>query len=422
MIVKYILSRRTIVWSLKGIFNCILYWSLNKYSNARILFYCHDVHRYVRKNSKFYSPLIDVVHEEIGMDSGVSCFAPFSKLTSRECYIESKNYNLPILAALIMRLVYSGQLTLKNVKKDPVINAYIKIFNRIGCRFVLAIQPSIEMCVAAKRLNINIYDLQHGVIGGNGYYSLEKRRAFGQQGWPNAVLCWDMVSANAVDRFTSGLIRGIVVGHPAYATRVGRTLLSDFQSIAPVDISIRFTILVTLTWHDYGNTYEDEAYKVLGIPAELLELMRRATNVSFRIRLHPVQWLYSRARVTSFLKDTFSGYTNVNFIDYNECYIGAALYNCGGHITVGSAATIEAWQLRIRTLLVEGYPPLEADKINKYFADYISAGAATIISRSQINALTEDELISHYNLKENISGHATEFNSREFIPINNVLS
>ena len=51
-----------------------------------------------------------------------------------------------------------------NVDNDPLIKGYEKIFKKIEPKKILAIQPSIELCIAAKKMNIKTFDVQHGII------------------------------------------------------------------------------------------------------------------------------------------------------------------------------------------------------------------------------------------------------------------
>lgn len=391
-IYTYIRRRSAIVWSFDGLINSIVYWFRGAIKKSEILFYCHDVHRYVVKDGRLYSPLIDVVHEHIGLNNGVSCVAPFSSLTSKQCEIEVNNFNFPILIGIVLRIFRYGRMRLVRLESDPLVYAYIYIFRRVHCKVIVAIQPSIEMCLAANKLGLRIYDLQHGVIGDSGYYSLDKRQKFNQRGWPDAVLCWDSISQQRLYRNTKGIMRGVVVGHPVYSTQMGRKLLEYKGTPQSNRNSSRLTILVSLTWHDYGVEFDDEHYSLLGIPAEVIELIKSTESVNFRIRLHPVQNRFSKSRIITELSGIFNGYSNVNYEDYNDCYIGAALIGCVGHISVASAAAIEAWQIGIRTILVEGYPPLTKEVVQGYFRDYIDAHLVKQVTRSEFLRLTAEDL------------------------------
>ena len=81
-----------------------------------------------------------------------------------------------------------------NVDNDPLIKGYEKIFKKIEPKKILAIQPSIELCIAAKKMNIKTFDVQHGIITDVNYYNLSKRHSFNQLGWPDYILCWDKES------------------------------------------------------------------------------------------------------------------------------------------------------------------------------------------------------------------------------------
>ena len=390
--VHFVLERRRIVWSLRGLMNCFCRWSQVCHAKNNILLYCHDVHRYVVLDGKLYSPLIDVVHENLGINSGVSCAAPFSKLTADKCYMDVKNYNFSILVGFLKRLFRNRSLILKSVEQDPVISAYSYVFKRIGCRVVVAVQPSIEMCIAANRLGIKIFDLQHGVISGTGYYSLERRRKFSQAGWPHGILCWDSVSRDRVERESVGYTKAILTGHPAYVTDEGKRLLNSPLTRDARESSFSFVVLISLTWHDFGQKFEDPIYEVFGIPSELVQLIQRMRNIFFRIRLHPVQNRYSRRQLIAELERLFADQTNVNFRDYNDCYVGGAFSGCAGHITVASATSIEALQLGIKTLLVEGYNPLRFEVVRDYFGDYIDSDAMVQLHRYELSSMTEAEL------------------------------
>lgn len=390
--VHFIYERRGIVWSIRGLMSCVVQWIQAVPEKKQILFYCHDVHRYVLLDGKLYSPLIDVLHENIGVSAGVSCTAPFSKLTAAQCHLKIRNYNFPVLMGLLKRAFRYRALRLTNVDHDPVVSAYCYVFQNVGCRAVVAVQPSTEMCIAANRLGIEIFDVQHGVISGTGYYSLDRRRKFSQAGWPNAILCWDSVSRDRVERESSGYAKAILTGHPAYVTDEGRRLFNSPPTSDRCESDFSFVVLVSLTWHDYGQDYEDAAYKILGIPSELVHLIQRMSGVFFRIRLHPVQNRYSQYQVTTELERIFAGQTNVNFKDYNNCYVGAAFTGCAGHITVASATSIEAWQLGIKTLLVEGCSPLRLEVVKDYFGDYIERNAMVQIQKSKLSSMTEKQL------------------------------
>jgi hypothetical protein len=391
-LMQFVLERRKIVWSLQGLMNCFCQWSQADGVKSDVLLYCHDVHRYVVVDGKMYSPLIDVVHENLGINVGVSCAAPFSKLTAAQCYINVKNYNFPVLVGFLKRLFLNGSLIITTIEKDAVISAYTYLFKRFGCRVVVAVQPSIEMCVAANRLGIKIFDIQHGVISGKGYYSFEKRSKFSQAGWPDAILCWDSVSRDRVERESAGFTKAILTGHPVYFTDEGRRLLNFQVTNEGLESGFSFVVLISLTWHDFGQEFEDPAYEILGIPSELVQLIQRLSSIYFRIRLHPVQNRYSRSKIIRELERLFAGKTNVNFRDYNDCYVGGAFCGCTGHITVASATSIEALQLGIKTLLVEGYDPLSYEAVRDYFGDYIDKNVMEQINRLWLPCITEAQL------------------------------
>ena len=174
-------------------------------------------------------------------------------------------------------------------------------------------------------------------------------------------------------------------------------MLKQPKNIAFSEHKYLLTILVSLTWHNYGDKFNDNVYSLLGIPSELVKLIRRMNEIFFIIRLHPVQNRQNFSRVINELERVFANCSNVNFRDYNDCYVGAALSSCGGHITVASATSIEAWQLGLKTLLVEGYSPLDFQSVNDYFGDYIAENVMTQISRSSLLTISQQELYILFN-------------------------
>ena len=51
---NYVRERHNIVWTFKGIFLALIKSTNKLPKNVDILFFCHDVHRHVKKNGKMY--------------------------------------------------------------------------------------------------------------------------------------------------------------------------------------------------------------------------------------------------------------------------------------------------------------------------------------------------------------------------------
>ena len=173
-------------------------------------------------------------------------------------------------------------------------------------------------------------------------------------------------------------------------------MLDEKTSRSEYIAKYRFIVLVTLTWHNYGDAYEDIVYRDFGIPRELVSLVTRARGIFFRLRLHPVQKRDRLAAVLEGLRRLFDGAPNVDFESFNDCYVGAALAGCHGHITVGSAAAIEGRQLGVKTLFVEGFPPLSPAAIADYFDGYIDGEMMVQVSREALRAFEEADLAKFF--------------------------
>ena len=219
---NYVRERHNIVWTFKGIFLALIKSTNKLPKNVDILFFCHDVHRHVKKNGKMYAPLLDPIIEEIEQDN--ECFtlaSPFSKLSGKKCFGKVDIHNSFIFFALLKRFFLNFSLKLMNVDNDPLIKGYEKIFKKIEPKKILAIQPSIELCIAAKKMNIKTFDVQHGIITDVNYYNLSKRHSFNQLGWPDYILCWDKESELRLKRLTDNKVNSKVIGHPSYHSGYG---------------------------------------------------------------------------------------------------------------------------------------------------------------------------------------------------------
>jgi len=381
-------SRYNIVWSFKGIYLALTSFFRKKPTDVDILFVSHDVHRNAKKKDKLYSPLIDPIIESVNEDNKyniLSLATPFSQHFGAECFGNVRIHSYDILVSFLKRMILRGSFSLKYVKNDPLIKAYEKLLVKINPKIIIGTQPSVELCIAANRLNIKTYDVQHGLISDVNYYAIAKRKLINQEGWPDNVLCWDKESAVRLERITNGFGDPLIIGHPSYHSKYGKELHTDQIVKQKKDFEYKNTFLVTLTYHNYGATFEDYYYRDLGIPKELITLMLTLPNTFWRIRLHPVQHKFHFKSVDSLLSKIFKNKNNVNWELYSDISFGAAISGCTGHITVSSASALDAAQNSVPTLFV-GCPGVVDYKIIKsYFDEYLSSGIMTYVNSIDLN-------------------------------------
>lgn len=380
-------ARYNIVWTFSGIFYSLLSPFRVLPESVDILFLCHDVHRYAYKNGKRYAPLIDTIVEAVKSKSNITCLTlatPFSKEFGRNCYSDVRIHSHMVFTAFILRILLHRTLSLQCVKNDPLIKAYKKLLLKINPKSVIGIQPSVEFCIAAKQLDITVYDMQHGLISDVNYYAISKRKAVNQEGWPDYVLCWDQESADRLLRITEGYGKSIIVGNPSYHSKTGMELHAQQFVKNDKDPKYQKEILITLTYLDYGAHHPDEYYKEIGIPKQLVDVILQSTDTYWRLRLHPVQTKFYFNRINEFLNKIFSGAENVEWKLYSNISFGAAIQGCTGHITVGSASALDAAQNSVPTLLVGCPGAVDFTKTYLYFGEYLKSGVMKYIDAAEL--------------------------------------
>jgi hypothetical protein len=382
-------ARYNIVWSFTGVILALLSPFRRLPKNVDILFLCHDVHRHARKYDKWYSSLIDPMNEEF--NSQFNCLTistPFSKLFGRKCYGDVRIHSFKIIVAFLKRIVLYRSLNLIKVENDPLISAYYKILKHLNPKIVIGIQPSVEFCVAAKKLNIQTYDMQHGLISDVNYYAIKKRESINQVGWPDFVMCWDVQSAERLIRITEGNAKPLVTGNPSYHSNAGRDLHNS-QVIVHERV-YDMEILVTLTYLDYNDYHDDQNYRDIGLPTPMVNLIKSSPNVFWRLRLHPVQLKFAKKRVDSILTNVFSNNRNIDWLLYSSLSFGAAISGCNGHMTVGSASALDAFQNSVPTILIGCPGVADIKKAELYFSEYIQSGVVKFIDGKDLSSNSLD--------------------------------
>ena len=83
--------------------------------------------------------------------------------------------------------------------------------------------------------------------------------------------------------------------------------------------------MVSLTYLDYGVDHEDSYYKEIGIPKELVLLIKNTSEFEWHLRMHPVQLKYSHKRISKYLKNLFSNNKNVYWEEPSKTSLSQAL-------------------------------------------------------------------------------------------------
>ena len=371
--------QRTLAFSIKGILYAIFHSRINKLKKADVLFICHDNHRTTYVGGLRYSPIIDTISDH--MDSKfakITLAAPFSKYYGKTCHGNVHMYNRILIIAYLKRLIFTHSLTITDKKTDPVVKAWSSILKLIQPKIIIGINPSLELCIAAKSIEIWIADIQHGILAPGNYYDLKKRANINQNGWPNTILCWDEFSKNYVDSNLAPHVQAMVVGNPASISKVSEELVCSAKD-PTVKVNSKISVLVTLAGYFRKSSEGDLYFAQIGFPSSLINFIK--THGSFciwNIRVHPliVADKRKRAYVFSRLNYIFRDNPNVVWRQCNNETIYSALNRCSVHITYNSASARDAANVGIHTAVLDTH----YDDVNLYFEDLIKEGTVTVCS------------------------------------------
>ena len=288
-------------------------------------------------------------------------------------------------------------LTLTNIKTDPVVKVWSFILKIIQPKIIIGINPSPELCIAAKYNKIWIADIQHGVLDPGNYYGLKKRENISQNGWPNAILCWDQFSKDYVDSNLSPFVEAMIVENPAIFSKASKKLVC-VQKNSAQKVNNQLSVLVTLTWSD--EFLEDDIYlKQIGFPSSLINFIKNHGDFCiWNIRIHPVMFANKTKRVYAFskLSSIFKGNTNVLWEQCNNETIYSALNKCSVHITYHSAAARDAANIGIHTAVLD----TRREDVSSYFEDLIKEGIVTLCTADN-NQDFKKWIINSSNIKSN---------------------
>ena len=397
--------------SFLGLFNAFRFFiRIKNIPQVDILYACHDNSRSVLLNGKYYSPLIDGLILKLNDYSNITLALPFSKYSANKTNGNTINLNLYVIAAIIKRFFTSGSFALKNKKNDPLIRFYNKLYQKLNLKLIIAIQPSIEMCIAAKRNKIKIMDLQHGIIetkNSNSYYSLDKRFLHQNSGWPDYILCRNKQSYQTVlnlKDYTKPFL-------------IGNLNKIFYQNVFPSKKDNKLvktkakTILYTFQ-PTYTSTFSSDNFcEGIIFPNELYKLIL-TSKYNFILKLHPSQ-IHKKGLFKLHIKafhKLFSKYKNVDFRICNQKPIEYSLAKSDIHITFNSAVLFDAMDYDLKTILLDD----NLIRLKHYFGELIDTDSVIVDPKLKINFSKH-----FYKVKKNKESHAlNDINIDDFISSN----
>lgn len=357
--------------------------ALKKIPQADVLLICHDYNRGFTWQGKSYSTLLDSMNELLMGHSlsTVTVAKYFSQITGSAAFGAVFEVNGIMARALMWRRIRKLLCKSKISANDPLVKAWSSVLQKVRPKVVIGIQPSEELCVAARNQQIKTYDVQHGVLDEKIYYGFTRTPSrFGSAGWPDAVLCWDETSADFVKKTSKSAVQSLVIGN---------LWIDRFKFPRPEDELVRQCnnqlsanvesppILVSLSWDlaQYGS------FSALGIPEDLIHVIKTTQDkYQWWLRLHPIQMRGPRsADVKRLLEKEFKHCKNVEWIKCSEAPLPVILSAVKLHLTVLSAVTIEAESFGVKTALL-----LDDRKILKeYFPRQLEIGIAVMVGSNK---------------------------------------
>lgn len=369
-LIKYIksFSRN---FSVSGFLNAIVnHNDINKINNTNldIIYLCHDNSRPVMFNGKHFSPLIDTIAYKLKDFNSITLALPFSRFSGSKTHGNTININFHILLALVKRIFIKNNFFIQSTDNDPLVNFFYEFLLKTNPKLIIGIQPSKEICIAAKKLNIIVFDVQHGIIDTNlptSYYSILKRISINNQGWPDFILCRNELSKNKVFEL-SNFTKPILIGN------LNKLFFSE---IFYTDKKITFNnnkkiILYTL------QPVIDEVFKSentiegLVFSKELLEIINKS-NYNFIIKLHPAQ-IKNLSIYNSYIKmfdKLFFNNSNVEYILSNQLPLDYSMSISDLHITFNSACVFDAVDYNLQTILLDK----NIERVKSYFGELFDA-------------------------------------------------
>jgi len=394
---------------------------LKQLNQLDVLFVCTDHDRGFFYNEKHFAQLIDTINEDLiqnNIKTGTISRLP-SKYKPENKYGNIYSINNLLKYNYILnkysKFVY-GDISRTSIQPVELgIDMWLRVIDRTKPKYIISIEPTIELCIASKLRNIEIAELQHGVLSSVNYYSENFRAKYGQMGWPTLLLCWDIDSENWAKKNIGKYVKTKVIGNP-WVNRfirqdVNDNLVIDEITNLPDLKKDKKNILVSLQY-DLTDKYVNE----VGIPYQLLDFIKKDGNeYNWLLRIHPVEIKKTGYKnLDQKLKNIFSNASNIEWDKSSRSALPALLLNTDLHITWNSAVTIEASWFGIRTALLSN----DTSNIEKYFSAQLENGYASII---QNKSSAIGSWISQYISKPKVKNYRSSYYDSYKVYLNELI-
>lgn len=326
-----------------------------------------DFDCYPTSTTKFYSPVIEVLSDELSKRNYkyLVITKPFGFLNKFQ--VQDKALNISSM--------YVKYAIFKNIIPNIQIFFWRKLIKRVNPRYIICIMPSKNLCQASHDLGIWIADLQHGVISeSHPYYGKNFNIYKSKNDLPNCFLVWDENSSRVISAWKDTKnIDTLILGN--------LSLLYAYKYSIQQLINEKNLILVSLQWELEKFPDAKEIFYKNIISNELAKVINANQNYNWVLRLHPIQQK-DKEKIFQYLLEIIPRSIIQRSLDFNHLSLLNILQYTKAHITYSSSVTIEASQLGVPTLLLDSRFDIDGS-LSDYFIEEKSSGMAKVIKNNQ---------------------------------------
>lgn len=327
--------------------------------------------------------------------------APDASFYGDKHYYNAKSYNSWfLLTRIISKLLFL--IGLNGISDWAKSFYWLGLLKKMKVKIVIGIQPHPGLCIAARKLNIPVFDYQHGVIDRGHWWYDNKAKIQPIAHLPTDFLCWDSVAHECLSAWVSK--KGIsvhIIGnlwiyrflHPASNDPV-------ISAFSKSDDLSRINILVTLQPNLHKYYYKDHDFWVMPESLRMI-ISERSSDYNWFIRLHPIQLLdENKYLVERYLNESFGANPNVDWVNCTQMPLPMLLSTIDMHITDMSTVVLDADYFNIPSALMSLHLN-EGMSLEYLYKEQRIRGGATLVGHDYNNI---KEWICN-NSKKNKSGN-----------------
>jgi hypothetical protein len=351
-----------------------------------ILYISRDSDRPFIFDGRYYSPLIDSLRIDLQKFNfqSLSMALPYSTKIHDETFGMVLQFNLAYLIAELNDKLISILFCKQSRRYRS--EFWKKILKLTSARIVISIHPNRDLIVVCRNLNIGVYDLQHGVISGENYYSKRVWEVDSKKIVFPDFLLWDQSSEIKLKKLLAPYSPSFyIIGNPwirRLSSKTGNDIFIDNLKLEfEKKITKKHCILLTLQYGKGIIGIEDTINDYL---IDIIHALR--LDCQWLIKLHPAQCTgreYEYAIL--FLKNKFKNLSDVVEWDATSKLPLPILMQISTlHITFNSGSAIEAYKMGLNTGLLDR----RSELMKSWFGDYMKCGLIEILPENKLKFIS----------------------------------